>query len=59
MKIETVSEPMYCITISEKERQVLEDIFGNMTDVYLNKMLGNTKHSEFVLEFYNLLAYQK
>lgn len=59
MKIEIVNEPMYCITVNEKERQALEDIFGNMADMHLIKMLGDDRLSEFVLNFYKLVAYQK
>lgn len=59
MKIENVNEPMWQITVNKKERQALEDIFGNMADVHLIKIMGNDNLSEFVLNFYKLLAYQK
>ena len=57
MKIEKVNEPQWSITITEKERQALEDIFGNMADVHLIKMLGDDRLSDFVLNFYKLVAY--
>ena len=55
MKIEKVNEPQWSITITEKERQALEDIFGNMAACHLDIILGNRKLSEFVLEFYELV----
>ena len=59
MEIENITEPMYRITVNEKERQALEDIFGNMADTHLINLLGNVRLSEFVLNFYKLVAYQK
>ena len=57
MKIEQVLQPQWSITVTEKERQHLEDIFGNMGDFHLGKMMGDSRLSEFALEFYNLVAY--
>ena len=59
MKIENIQEPVYRITVDEKERQALEDIFGNMSDTQLINMLGSARLSGFVLNFYKLVAYQK
>jgi hypothetical protein len=55
MKIEKVNEPQWSITVTEKERQALEDIFGNMADCHLDSILGNRKLSRFILEFYELV----
>jgi translation initiation factor 2 alpha subunit (eIF-2alpha) len=55
MKIELVNTPEYSLTLTEKEAQALEDIFGNMADRYLRQMLGNSNYSEFVMDFYNLI----
>ena len=53
MKIEKVNEPQWSITITEKERQALEDIFGNMSHCHLQAIMGGTKLERFVLDFYN------
>lgn len=55
MKLELVTTPEYKFTLTEKEAQALEDIFGNLADCYLKQMLGNSDYSEFVLDFYNLI----
>lgn len=55
MKIELVNTPEYSLTLTEKEAQVLEDIFGNMSDYYLRQMLGNSNYSKFVMDFYSLI----
>lgn len=57
MKIEQINEPQWSITVTEKERQALEAIFGNMADAYLITMLGDNRLSDFVLNFYKLVAY--
>ncbi len=51
MKIEKVNEPQWSITITEKERQALEDIFGNMASCHLRDIMGSTKLEHFVLDF--------
>ena len=56
MKIEKVNEPQWSITVTEKERQALEDIFGNMSNWYLQSIMGSTKLEHFVLDFYNTVS---
>ena len=56
MKIEKVNEPQWSITITEKERQALEDIFGNMASCHLRDIMGSTKLEHFVLDFYNTVG---
>ena len=53
MKIEKVNEPQWSITVTEKERQALEDIFGNMANCHLQAIMGSTKLERFVLDFYS------
>ena len=53
MKIEKVNEPQWSITVTEKERQALEDIFGNMANCHLQAIMGSTKLERLVLDFYN------
>ena len=53
MKIEQTSEPQWSISVTEKERQALEDIFGNMSNWYLQSIMGSTKLERFVFDFYN------
>ena len=36
----------------KKERQALEDIFGNMASCHLRDIMGSTKLEHFVLDFY-------
>ena len=52
MKIEQTSAPQWSITVTEKERQALEDIFGNMTSSHLRDIMGDTKLERFALDFY-------
>jgi hypothetical protein len=56
MKIEKVNEPQWSITITEKERQALEDIFGNMASCHLRDIMGSTKLEHFVLDFYKTVS---
>ncbi len=56
MKIEKVNEPQWSITVTEKERQALEDIFGNMANCHLEAIVGSTKLERFVLDFYNTVS---
>ena len=56
MKIEKVNEPQWSITITEKERQALEDIFGNMTSCHLRDIMGDTKLASFTLDFYKTVS---
>ncbi len=56
MKIEKVNEPQWSITITEKERQALEDIFGNMASCHLQDIVGDTKLASFVLDFYKTVS---
>ena len=51
MKIEKVNEPQWSITITEKERQALEDIFGNMASCHLRDIVGSTKLEHLFLDF--------
>ena len=53
MKIEKVNEPQWSITVTEKERQALEDIFGNMANCHLQAIMGSTKLERFIFDFYN------
>ena len=55
MEIEKVQQPVYRAEFNDKERLVLKDIFGNMSDYHLRALCGNAEHSKFVLEFYSLL----
>ena len=52
MKIEKVNEPQWSIIVTEKERQALEDIFGNMDSSHLRDIMGDTKLERFALDFY-------
>ena len=52
MKIEQTSEPQWSITVTEKERQALEDIFGNMASCHLRDIMGDTKLERFALDLY-------
>ena len=56
MKIEKVNEPQWSITVTEKERQALEDIFENMDNCYLRDIMGDTKLESFMLDFYNTVS---
>ena len=56
MKIEKVIEPQWSITVTEKERQALEDIFGNMTICHLRDIMGDTKLESFTLDFYKTVS---
>mgnify|MGYP003594267549 CR=1 FL=1 len=56
MKIEKVNEPQWSITVTEKERQALEDIFGNMTSSHLRDIMGDTKLERFTLDFYRTVS---
>ncbi len=56
MKIEKVNEPQWSITITEKERQALEDIFGNMASCHLRDIMGDTKLESFILYFYKTVS---
>ena len=56
MKIEKVNEPQWSITITEKERQALEDIFGNMASCHLRDIMGSTKLEHFVFDFYKTVS---
>ena len=56
MKIEKVNEPQWSITITEKERQALEDIFGNMASCHLRDIMGDTKLESFILDFYKTVS---
>ena len=59
MKIEKVNEPQWSITVTEKERQALEDIFGNMSSYHVQAIMGDTKLDRFVLDFYNTVSQVK
>ncbi len=56
MKIEKVNEPQWSITVTEKERQALEDIFGNMANCHLRDIMGDTKLESFILDFYKTVS---
>ena len=56
MNIEKVNEPQWSITVTEKERQALEDIFGNMANCHIQAIVGNNKLERFVLDFYNTVS---
>ncbi len=56
MKIEKVNEPQWSITVTEKERQALEDIFGNMATCHLQDIVGDIKLASFVLDFYKIVS---
>ena len=56
MKIEKVNEPQWSITITEKERQSLEDIFGNMNSCHLRDIMGDTELARFTLDFYKTVS---
>ena len=56
MKIEQINEPQWSIIVTEKERQALEDIFGNMANCHLQAIMGSTKLERFVLDFYKTVS---